>query len=69
MEIGFSSVSSVETASGQLKQVCAGNEELCELVRELLSAGAYEPWIQVFIVSQVAVGFLFSCMLTFLLPV
>ena len=26
----------------------AGNEDLCELVRELLSAGAYEPWIQVF---------------------
>ena len=25
----------------------AGNEDLCELVRELLSAGAYEPWIQV----------------------
>jgi len=23
-----------------------GNEDLCELVRELLSAGAYEPWIQ-----------------------
>ena len=25
----------------------AGSEDLCELVRELLSAGAYEPWIQV----------------------
>jgi len=23
-----------------------GSEDLCELVRELLSAGAYEPWIQ-----------------------
>ena len=31
-----------------LKQAfLAGSEDLCELVRELLSAGAYEPWIQV----------------------
>ena len=36
----------------------AGNEELCELVRELLSAGAYEPWIQVFF----TLALIFSCL-------
>ncbi len=27
------------------------NYELCELVRELVSAGAYEPWLQVVLKS------------------
>ena len=36
----------------------AGNEDLCELVRELLSAGAYEPWIQVFF----TLALIFSCL-------
>ena len=55
---------SVDTVSSQLKQVCAGNEDLCELVRELLSAGAYEPWIQVLLRVDI-----FLQIWTFLFPI